>query len=220
MYASRHISPALSSMLKRRARRWQVGFSAHRSDGAAMSEPPPHNLTVPDTLAARPWDARRGVPIPPVSVHERDGRAVVDFVTVNGPIALALARARDCSLCGQRMGYWVAFLGGPASHAQRRYLDPPAHPECMLAAVRLCPFIALRHHRRAPEHRVGPDTASPPGYEHGQPDRWLLGITRRYRVEIQDDIAVYLPAAFKRTRTFDYDAAGHIREQPGTMVEA
>jgi hypothetical protein len=172
----------------------------------------PPDLQIPDTLAARPWDERRRVPIPPVSVHDRDGDQIVDFTTVNGPTAVALASERRCSLCGEPMGYWVAFVGGPASHSQRRYLDPPGHPECMRAAIRLCPFIVLRRHRRAPGQRHPAPMAEPAGFAYNQPDTWTLGITRSFHIEIVDNIATYLPEQFKFSTTYGYDEAGHIRE--------
>ena len=79
------------------------------------STPPPGlPADMPETLAARPRDVRRGLPIPPVNVHPdpRGGqRAHVDFTTINTSTSTQLATARRCSLCGEPMQYWVAFLG-------------------------------------------------------------------------------------------------------------
>jgi hypothetical protein len=97
---------------------------------------------LPDTLAARPRDPRRGLPIPPVNLHpESNGDVTVDFTNINTTVSTDLATHRRCSLCGVEMGYWVAFLGGPRAAALMRYTDPPGCPERMRAAVRLCPFI-------------------------------------------------------------------------------
>ncbi|GAB3863693.1 hypothetical protein GCM10029963_72860 [Micromonospora andamanensis] len=60
-----------------------------------------------------------------------------------------------------------------------RYADPPGHPECMTAALSLCPHIALGRHRRARADRPGVGMIR---RLHGdKPDRYLLGITRAYR---------------------------------------
>src|SRR5690349_19119406 len=68
----------------------------------------------PARLAARPRD-RRGLPIPPVNLHPEPatGQPTVDFTTINTTTSTALAAERRCSLCGEAIGYWVAFLGGP-----------------------------------------------------------------------------------------------------------
>ncbi|NUP48490.1 MAG: hypothetical protein HOW97_14455 [Catenulispora sp.] len=169
---------------------------------------------IPPALLARPRDERRGLPIPPVSVHSvADGEAV-DFTTINGPVAVDLARARRCSLCGEAIGYWIAFLGGPAAHAARRYLDPPGHPECMSAAVRLCPFIAVRRYRRTPTHRQAVVTADLQDYEFDQPEEWVLGITRSFRIEINHGVAAYLPAPFTSRHHYRYDEQGRIFTGP------
>jgi hypothetical protein len=71
------------------------------------ADPPPD---VPPSLAARPRDARRGLPIPPVNLYpDPDGRpgGYVDFTTINTATSTRLATERRCSLCGEPMGYWV-----------------------------------------------------------------------------------------------------------------
>jgi hypothetical protein len=82
---------------------------------------------LPPSLAARPHDPRRGLPIPPVNVHPdpRTGAPAVDFTTLNTTTAIRLAGDRRCWLCGQTMGYWCAFLGGPRAAELRQYTDPP-----------------------------------------------------------------------------------------------
>src|SRR5689334_6324150 len=94
----------------------------------AAGDPP----ALPPGLAARPRDPRRGLPIPPVSLHPDPTTgaedAMVDFTTVNMATATGLAADRLCSLCGQPIGYWVAFLGGTRAAALMRYTDPPACP--------------------------------------------------------------------------------------------
>ena len=77
-----------------------------------MTRPPrtaaPDGPLIPARLAARPHDARRGLPIPPVNLHADPGGGVhVDFTTIHTTTATDLAVQRRCSLCGQRMGYWV-----------------------------------------------------------------------------------------------------------------
>ncbi|WP_239126796.1 hypothetical protein [Asanoa siamensis] len=179
--------------------------------------PPVGAAAIPPSLAARPHDDRRGLPIPPVNVHPdpSGGGSHVDFTTINTTVATRLAAERRCSLCDEPMGYWVAFLGGPRAAALMRYADPPGHPECMTAALSLCPYVAIGRHRRARADRPGAGII-PPGSHGDKPDRWLLGITRAYRTRFiaEHGFTTYLPAPFRTVHTYVYGTDGRL--QPST----
>lgn len=172
---------------------------------------------LPEGLAARPRDGRRGLPVPPVNLHPDpvSGMEAVDFTVIDTRISTALSARRRCSLCGQPMGYWVAFLGGPRAAELMRYTDPPGCPDCMRAAIRLCPYVAIERHRRARDDRPGAGII-PPGSHGEKPDRWVLGVTRRYRTVFlpRHGFAVYRPAPFRTTETYVYGADGRIDLTP------
>jgi hypothetical protein len=184
------------------------------------SAPGPDRPDIPASLAARPRDARRGLPIPPVNVHPDptgDG-SHVDFTTINTTVSTRLAVERRCSLCGEPTGYWVAFLGGPRAAELMRYADPPGHPECLTAAaLTFCPHIAIGRHRRARTDRPGAGII-PPGSHGDKPDRYLLGITRAYRTRFipEHGYTVYLPAPFKTVRVYVYGPDGGLRPATDT----
>nr|WP_329007590.1 hypothetical protein [Micromonospora rifamycinica] len=183
------------------------------SDTGPTSDPP----DIPTVLAARPHDARRGLPIPPVNIHpDPGGGSHVDFTT-NTTVSTRLAVQRSCSLCGEPMGYWVAFLGGPRAAELMRYADPPGHPECMSAALSLCPHLALGRHRRARADRPGAGII-PPGSHGDKPGRYLFGITRAYRTRFipEHGFTVYLPAPFKTVHTYVYGPDGRLRPATDT----
>ena len=92
-------------------------------------------------LATRPIDPKRRLPIPYAQLVNPDGTA--NFAAIDGPKALRGAANRDCGLCGQRMGRWVAFLGGPRNVEHGGYLDPPMHVSCAEDATRLCPHLKV-----------------------------------------------------------------------------
>jgi hypothetical protein len=141
----------------------------------------------------------------------------VDFTTINTTTATRLATDRRCSLCEEPMGYWVAFLGGPRSAQLMRYADPPGHPDCMTAALMLCPYIVIGRHRRARADRPSAGIM-PPGSHDEKPDRWLLGITRQYATRFlpADGFIVYFPAPFKTVRTYRYGPDGRLHVPPAT----
>ena len=142
---------------------------------------------------------------------------LVDFTTINTTTATNLAARRRCSLCGEPIGYWVAFLGGPRAAELMVYADPPGCPDCMRAAMRVCPYIALGRHRRARADRPGAGII-PTGASADKPDRWLLGITRAYRSVFLPDqgFTAYLPAPFRAVHTYTYGADGRIDPHPTT----
>lgn len=185
------------------------------SGSASADQMPAVPTGLPESLAARPLDPRRRLPVPYVSEHPtRDGQPIVDFTAINADRADEVGRARRCSLCGTGMGYRVAFLGGPASAANRLYSDPPGHPECMRAAVALCPYIAIGRARRATARRLQPDTVTPPGFSDTKPTEWLLGITRNYRMLRRRGTLVFRPAPFTSIEHWTYDHDGHLLGGP------
>lgn len=190
---------------------------AHGAD--RVSGPADLPTDVPPTLAARPRDARRGLPIPPVNVHPApDGGpgAYVDFTTLDPATSARLAVERRCSLCEQPMGYW-AFLGTPRAAELLRYTDPPGHPECMTAALTLCPHIALARHRRARADRPSAGVM-PPGAHGDKPDGWTLGVTRSHRSMFlpAHGFAVYLPAPFRTVHAYRLGPDGQLTRRPDT----
>jgi hypothetical protein len=180
----------------------------------------PPSGDMPASLAARPRDARRGLPIPPVNVHPdpHGGTGThVDFTTINTSTSSHLAAGRRCSLCGESMEYWVAFLGTPRAAELLRYTDPPGHPECLRAALTLCPHIALARHRRARADRPSAGIM-PPGAHGDKPDGWTLAITRSYRSMFvpAHGFTVYLPAPFRTVHTYRYGPDGQLTRHPDT----
>lgn len=189
-----------------------------RGSGGASADPRPAVPTgLPDSLAARPLDPRRRLPVPYVSEHPTRDGIVVDFTAINADRAEEAGRDRRCSLCGTGMGYRVAFLGGPASAANRLYSDPPGHPECLRAAVTLCPYIAIGRARRATARRLQPGTVTPPGFADTKPAEWILGITRNYRMLRRRGTLVFRPAPFTSIERWTYDSDGHLLTAPPSV---
>lgn len=170
--------------------------------------------TIPAALAARPLDLRRRLPVPYVSEHDHDGQSTVDFTAINTHRAAECGQRRLCSLCGTPLGYRVGFLGGPASARNRLYTDPPGHPDCLRAAVALCPHIAIGRARRATTRRLDPGTFTPPGFDDVRPDEWILGISRSYRMLWRRGVQVFRPAPFTALQRWTYDDGGHLIAAP------
>jgi hypothetical protein len=98
-------------------------------------------MTEPPRIARLPRD-RRGYPIPWNVLCAEDG---TPFFTVNDDRkAWKAIRQHLCPLCGDRLGRWLWFVGGPLSafHPDGWYLDLPGHHECVTFALATCPYLA------------------------------------------------------------------------------
>jgi hypothetical protein len=96
---------------------------------------------MPDRIARRPRD-KRGYPIPWNVLRADDGTA---FFTINDDRRSADAlREQRCPLCGERLGKWKWWVGGPRSAFDLHgwFLDLPGHYECMKFALETCPYLA------------------------------------------------------------------------------
>jgi hypothetical protein len=159
-------------------------------------------------LAARPIDDR-GRPVPFTAVVDQAGHP--DFTAVDVSRALQCARERRCGVCGQRLGYWIAFLGGPKAAEARTYLDAPmcgGPGECAEMSLELCPHISREATRRA--RRAGAGVVEPEVLDMDKPAVWVLYLTRDFTWQMHEDrtnvgaYPVFHPAAAKSRRAFRY----------------
>jgi hypothetical protein len=98
-------------------------------------------LPIPPRIASLPVDSR-GYPIPWNVLRNAAGEV---FFTVNDDRkAWEALRRQLCPICGERLGKWKWFVGGPRSAFDEHgwYLDLPGHHECMQYALTICPYLA------------------------------------------------------------------------------
>lgn len=99
-------------------------------------------VPVPERMQSLPLDPR-GYPIPWNVLRGKDGAGIF---TVNSEEKHLVALQKSlCPLCGERLGQWKWFLGGPLSafHPGGCYLDLPGHRDCIEYALQVCPYLAL-----------------------------------------------------------------------------
>lgn len=164
------------------------------------------DLDLPPGLAKRPVDPKRGLPIPVMNmpVGELDP-SQADFTAINAVSVYTAATNNLCGICGNTLGYWFAFIGGPKSYEHRSYVDPPFCLDCAEASLRLCPHMAIPRHKRAPEHRLAEDAHTPAGFVEAKPEAIVMGITRSFELLDDGRGGMYFRAApFKRSRVFRY----------------
>ena len=105
-----------------------------------MRHPTDATQAMPARIARLPRDPR-GYPIP-WNVLRANGAA---FFTVNDDRRHWIAIRRGlCPICGEALGRWKWFVGGPRSAFDPNgwYSDLPGHRECIEFSLQTCPYLA------------------------------------------------------------------------------
>jgi len=105
-----------------------------------MRHPTNATQAMPARIARLPRDPR-GYPIP-WNVLRANGTA---FFTVNDDRRHWIAIRRGlCPICGEALGRWKWFVGGPRSAFDPNgwYSDLPGHRECIEFSLQTCPYLA------------------------------------------------------------------------------
>lgn len=100
-------------------------------------------VPIPDRLKDRPRSSDMVVPFLADSTDQEhgEGGGVVIFGK-SDPVRWAeCVEDRKCAMCGDRLEYWIAFIGGPRSVQFRSFLDPAMHVECAEYAMAVCPWM-------------------------------------------------------------------------------
>lgn len=114
-------------------------------------------IPVPELMRDMPRDLLRGFPIlftqqPPIDGWEPSTEGH-DFRMVIVERVQQCVDQRLCGVCGKRLEYWMAFVGGPVSVKNRAFVDPAMHVDCALYAVQVCPWMVSR---AVPRREDGP----------------------------------------------------------------
>ena len=95
-------------------------------------------MTIPERMKSRPTYG--GLPVPFAVVIDHNG--VPDFKITDVDRWHQCIREKLCAICGERLDYWVWYIGGESCAEQGIYLDLAMHEECAFYSARACPFLA------------------------------------------------------------------------------
>ncbi len=113
---------------------------------------------MPARIARLPRD-HRGYPVP-YFVEWRDG---VPLFPILSPVKWArCVGKRLCWVCGEQLGRNLVFAIGPMCTINQISSEPPAHRECIVYALQVCPFLINPRMGRVPTERFG-EVQSPGG---------------------------------------------------------
>ncbi len=97
------------------------------------------SVPLPDRIRALPVDPR-GYPVP---FFVKCVNGSYDFRVMDVEAGLRALRVGLCWICGQKLGRFVAFVGGPKSELTCGFADLPSHLDCATFAAQTCPFMVL-----------------------------------------------------------------------------
>lgn len=140
---------------------------------------------VPPALDARPRHPRRDLPVPVFADRSfanppGDG---YDLNRSDRELYERFAKQRRCPICGEMVpeseDMW--FMLDEVAYSERRYSEGFGHEGCLLAALRLCPWISSERYSRASETKLGHRRV---GLEDdAKPVVWVLCSSRYYKVD-------------------------------------
>lgn len=123
--------------------------------------------------------AENGYPIP-YFVGKKDGK--IDFRVVDQDKILQCIRFSKCWICGEPLGKFKSFVGGPISTLTALSYEPPCHVECATFAVKACPHIINTMHSLRPVEE-SPAIAVNKNVMTHHPDVYAVYTTDSYTVD-------------------------------------
>lgn len=139
---------------------------------------------------------RRGYPVPYVTMldpftHEPDFR-VLDIRRQAQCINDKL-----CGMCGEPLGRFIAFIGGPRSRDGHTFFDPGMHRECAEYAATVCPFISRENasYREITEEDTSKYTAFMTNQDDERPNpEMFIVITTSYTTQLNGNVGFAIVA--------------------------
>jgi hypothetical protein len=152
---------------------------------------------MPERIAQLPRDPR-GWPIFK-TIQQANGH--YNFLAVVPERVVECADGRLCGICGEPLSYWIHFVGGSLSVANRTFTEPPMHMECLSYAMAVCPFLAVPSYRRIenrPDRLPADEKMADPTGTPLEGERFAIYRTRDYKFGLDPNrVPVFLAAPAK-----------------------
>lgn len=96
-----------------------------------------HTIEIPAFLSH--LRTYRGLPVP-FSQFWIDNDTP-DFRIIDQDLAAQCVTEFKCSICGNALGEYAYFVGGPKSFESGYFADPPMHKHCAEFSMKTCPYL-------------------------------------------------------------------------------
>jgi hypothetical protein len=81
----------------------------------------------------------RGLPITAITFVGEDGTP--NFKVIDNEKVRDCKDNKKCAICGQPLGWWIAFMVSEKEAQTRFIFESPNHEECLRYAFELCPWL-------------------------------------------------------------------------------
>lgn len=155
----------------------------------------PKNIPLPKRMRKLPRE-RRGYPVPFVTMLD-PYTDEPDFRVLDVRRQLQCIKDRLCSMCGEPLGKYIAFIGGPRSRDGHAFFDPGMHRECAEYASKVCPFISRENasYREITEEEREKYLAFETNQEDERPNpEMFMVITESYTTRINQGMGLVIVA--------------------------
>ncbi len=139
-------------------------------------------LPEPERIARLPH--YKGLPITAITTVI-DG--IPNFRMVDSEKTWELKKEHKCSICGEPLDYWIAFMVSENEIKTRMVYESPNHEECLRYAFQICPWLYFSKHKYS-----NPDLMEIEGFKivSSHPDRKSVN-------ERPDMLAMYICRGFE-----------------------
>lgn len=145
------------------------------------------NVGKPDRVARLPH--YKGIPIPYTTliVNEKP-----DFRATDTDKIWEVKRDKKCSICGEHLDYYIAFIATENEIKTQFILENPNHEECLRFAFAVCPWLYYSKMQYSDIEKILPpegiayQEAHPERFgKRDRPDKLAIYICRSYKNEIR-----------------------------------
>lgn len=142
------------------------------------------DMEEPERVAKLPH--YKGIPITYTTLVDKNG--IPNFKATDAERVWEVKRDKKCSICGEPLDYWIAFMVTEEEAESRNIYENPNHEECLKFAFNVCPWLYYSKAKYSDLSKVNLEgytlTSSHPDREHeGSPRPPKLGIyiTNNYK---------------------------------------
>lgn len=161
-------------------------------------------VVLPSRITRLPRD-RRNYPVPYVTMID-PVTGQPDYRVLDLQRQIQCITSKLCGICGDKLGKFKAFIGGPKSGQTRIFSDPAMHRDCAEYASQVCPFIT----KQTAEYRDITPEQEAAFKEHGV----TIGVfqTGDHEARVTSDMFLYIANEYRILLVSKYELVMQVSE--------
>jgi len=131
----------------------------------------------------------KGIPVPYTTLVLEDGTP--NFKAIDDEKVWEVKRDGKCSVCGEPLDYWIAFMVEDKEIESRMVFDNPNHEDCLRYAFNVCPWLYYSKAKYSDIHKLNANDKLGIVYIENNPNRNQESLTR------PKNLAIYVTNNYK-----------------------